>query len=209
MKSVITILLVFLICLACSSGRGDLTNPGNVGSSPGANRTNLAVTWDNLLPAFEEFNGLLNFTLNKTLYAFSEFNTFDLPVRFLGNYNSYAIAYIVEPDTLLEDTVAALHFRVEFINFFSESGALFISGELDQYAQWSYQVPTKPRVSDFNINGTVEFSGDYACRVLFDEFKLSPGKMDAYVNVPESKPQFGVITVFSEGADSIRFNPDY
>ncbi len=224
MKTINALLLVFLICLACSSGRSDLTNPGDVGSSPGADRANLAVTWDNLLPAFEEFNGFLLNMLDQTLSVTSKANDPDIQYRIMGNFNGYIIARIVppviKPDSLctsaadslylLPDSACTIHLQVEFINFYSETGKLFISDELDLYAQWGCKINSEKGVHTFHIDGTVEFSGDYACTVLFDVYKMriSGGIIDSMeALVPEYQPYYGRITVSSDGADPIKFNP--
>ena len=224
MKSVNSFFLVLLISLACSGGRGDIITPGGGGPSPGASRANLAVTWDNLLPAFEEFNGLLINMLDQTLSVVSKANDPEIQYRIMGNYNGYIIAQIVEPvikpdslctsaaDSLylLPDSACTMHLHVKFINYFSQTGKLFLSKELDLYAQWGCKINSSDGVHKFYIDGTSEFSGDYACTVLFDEYKMSisGGQIDSMqAMVPEYRPYYGRITVFSEGADPLLFNP--
>jgi hypothetical protein len=225
MKSVNALFLFCLFALACSSGRGDIIPPEGGGPSPGASRANLAVTRENLVPACGEFfTSLLN-TLNATISVTSVASAPDIPVRILGNYYGYAIVHIVEPvikpDTLLTtaadslyllpDSACTTHLQVEFINYYSETGKLFISGELDQYVQWGCKTTSKSGVHTFYIDGTVEFSGDYACTVMFDELKMDLNEfgqpMSMRPEVPVSRPYYGRMTVSSDGADPIMFNP--
>ncbi len=211
-RILILMISIGLALAGCSSNRGDPTTPGGSGSlSPGAGKANTPVTRENLVPAFDEFFPIILNTYKKagSLYSFAY--SPELPVRLVGNYNGYAIVRKNSPAVSIVDSINAYQLNVEYSNYFSETGTLFILGKLDQYLERNTDVILSRVTFFFNIDGTVEFSGNYACTVRFDDFKMALDKdgqrMTMFPLEPEQDSAFGRITVRSGAADSIRFNP--
>jgi hypothetical protein len=217
MKSINTLLLVFLFALACSSSRDDPVNPGDGGISPGAGRANLAVDQSNHREAYQAFFELVLANYFKAVDVVSSANDPDNnQVRILGNYDGYAIASRIAPDSSGAGDPYSLDLELDYNGYYSETGQLFIKGKLELYG---VRVGTSAILNQFDLNGTVEFSGDYACSVKFEGFRMALDSNGQAIDLPYTYakylvcgatfalPGYGFVTTTSEGAPTLRFNP--
>ena len=102
---------------------------------------------------------------------------------------------------------------MEYINFYSDTGKLFYVGTLELYGEWR-RTGGVDRLHSFDIKGTVDVSGDYACQLTFEAFRMaldSNGQVLDMLAAIEagptySLPHFGTVVITS-GSQSYRFSP--
>ncbi len=182
-------LLLSMLVLACSSDRRDPLIP--TGGGPGAGRANLVVDDSNRYAAmqgiFEDIRGLCN----KALGVISDPEAGQY-TRVMGKRNGYALFSELNPNT----TIVAPDVKLDFVNYFSDTGKLFYYGRLELVGQWRYTDGVQDQqLNKFIVNGTLHISGDYACNITFIDFQmaLDPNGLDQ-----------GLVTIYS-GSITVRF----
>ncbi len=212
MKIATLLLFLFLFALACSSGRGDPLGPGGSSSSPAAGRANLAVTTSNQYEACQLFFELIFNSYGQAIDAIA--NGPEKQARSIGAFSGVATASIIEPDTSGTDLAFVSDLEVRYTGYYSDTGTLFANGKLKLFGQWS-TIGGNFRLSKFDLDGTVEFSGDYAATVEFKGFRMALDGNGQVLDLPAavrkgpaySLPRLGTVTIMSEGVNPIWFNP--
>ncbi len=212
--SQIFVLLTFAVfaLAGCSSGRGDPLGPGGSSSSPGAGRANLAVTTSNQYEACQQFFELIFNSYAQAIDAIA--NGPEKQARSIGAFSGIAIASIIDPDTSGTNPTFVSDLEVRYIRYYSETGTLFANGKLKLFGQWS-TIGGNFRLNKFDLDGTVEFSGDFAALVEFSGFRMALDGNGQVLDLPAavrrgptySLPRFGTVKIESEGANQILFNP--
>jgi hypothetical protein len=216
MRFLYSALIISLITLACSSGRGDPIVPGSDGPSPGAGRTNLAVVESNQYDALQVFFEMIQDNYSKAVNITINANDPATQVRILGNYDGYAIVSRINPDNSASSAPHSWDLEIDYTGYFSDNGMQYISGKLELYGKVS---ETTYRLTEFDLSGTVDFSGDYACSVKFEGFRMALDANGKAIDLPYtyekylvcgptfSLPGYGIVTITSEGAPTLRSNP--
>ncbi len=216
MKTISTLFLVLLITLACSGGRDDSLSPEGGGSSPGAGRANLAVVDSIQYEACQAFFELILDNYSKAINATSDANDPANSVRIVGVYDGYAIVSRIDTDSSGTSDPHAWNLEIDYNGYYSETGKLFIKGKLELYGS---KTGTASVLNKFDLSGTVEFSGDYACSVKFEGFRMALDDRGKAIDLPYAYakylvcgatfalPGYGLVTITSQGAPTIRFNP--
>ena len=205
-----------LLVLACSSDRNDPVDPGEGGSSPGAGRANLAVVDSIQYEACQAFFEMILGNYSKAINATSDANDPANSVRIVGLYDGYAIVSRIDTDSSGINDPYSWPLEIDYNGYYSETGRLFIKGKLELYGS---RAGTDSHLNRFDLTGTVEFSGDYACSVKFEGFRMALDSGGQAIDLPYAYakslvcgatfalPGYGIVTITSEGAPTIRFNP--
>ncbi len=213
MKSVNTVFLVLLMTLACGSNRGDPIVPGG-GSGPGAGRANLAVVESNQYEACQALFELIRSCFRKAMSVSSDANNPDYSVRILGDYDGYAVVKDIETESGGTNNSQYWNMKIEYNGYYSETGELYISGMLELYGLFN-----NTSLSRFELNGNVEFSGDYASSVEFERFEIVLDDNGQVLDLPfaykkylvcgatHSLRIFGNVRFTSDGAQTLYTNP--
>jgi hypothetical protein len=203
-----------LLVLACGSDRADPISPGGSGSlSPGAGRANLAVVDSIMHKATQIFFEDIRFHFAKAIGGITTYSDTSQSVRILGNHNGYALVRALHPDSAAIDTSAAPDVEVEYINFYSETGRLFYVGKLELYGEWR-KIGGVDQLYKFDLKGTVDVSGDYACLLTFEAFRMALNPDGTVLDMlaaieagpTYSLPHFGTVVITS-GSQTVRFSP--
>lgn len=212
MKVLVTVIALgaVLVFGACSSGGTDPLATSPDGSSlSGQNLANATVIEDNSIEFYMLILDQLYNTYLKGLNGTSGFSSSGQTVNFLGNFSGNAFA-TADTQGISVDLVPEL--TIEYKNF-SNTGRLFFAGTVN-YPNIYRSTGGDLVLHSLKLNGTVEFAGDYAGSVTFENMRVGleptgqPVDLILRAENPEwTLPLEGVVIVTS-GGEVVRFHPN-
>ena len=163
--------LVLVFAVSCGGGSGiDPLAPGSgAGLSPGASMANSKVDSSIQYIAFQAINEEIVSGFAKGI-KYVVTSAPDPPLRIVGKRHGSSI--ITENDSTTMSPTWASNLTLTYENYYSDSGNLYLLGELRLVGQWAMEAGNTVRVRSCFVYGTINVSGSYGCSIVFDRFSI-------------------------------------